>query len=58
MEEQAILILNGKGGTPGVIRTPDPLLRRLKELAYPMDFAARLATEKDIQIRSGPSSGT
>ena len=28
MEEQVMLILNGISGTPGVIRTPDPLLRR------------------------------
>ena len=46
------------GGTPGVIRTPDPLLRRPGELGYLVDSAARLAAEKDVQTRSERSSGT
>ena len=41
MEEQAILILNGIGGTPGVIRTPDPLLRR--QVLYPAELRAHSA---------------
>ena len=43
MEEQAILILNGIGGTPGVIRTPDPLLRR--QVLYPAELRAHSAGE-------------
>ncbi len=38
MEEQSLLILNGIGGTPGVIRTPDPLLRR--QVLYPAELRA------------------
>ena len=40
MEEQVILILNGIGGTPGVIRTPDPLLRR--QVLYPAELRAHI----------------
>ena len=38
MEERGILILNGIDGTPGVIRTPDPLLRR--QVLYPAELRA------------------
>ena len=53
-------ILNPKklGGTPGVIRTPDPLPRGPGELGYLIDSAARLAAEKDVQTHLGRSSGT
>ena len=44
MEEQAILILNGIGGTPGVIRTPDPLLRR--QVLYPAELRAHNAGDR------------
>ena len=44
MEEQAILILNGIGGTPGVIRTPDPLLRR--QVLYPAELRAHRAGDE------------
>ncbi len=39
MEDRRILILNGLGGTPGVIRTPDPLLRR--QVLYPAELRAQ-----------------
>jgi hypothetical protein len=40
MEDRRILILNGLGGTPGVIRTPDPLLRR--QVLYPAELRAHI----------------
>ena len=46
MEEQAILILNGIGGTPGVIRTPDPLLRR--QVLYPAELRAHIIENKRL----------
>ena len=58
MEGNRILELKKLSGTPGVIRTPDPLLRRPGELGYLVDFAARLATEKHVQTRWERSSGT
>jgi hypothetical protein len=39
MEDPRILILNGLVGTPGVIRTPDPLLRR--QVLYPAELRAQ-----------------
>jgi hypothetical protein len=46
MEDRRILILNGLGGTPGVIRTPDPLLRRraaaTRSIYFP--FSSRMLT--------------
>ena len=38
MEDRRILIFNRLGGTPGVIRTPDPLLRR--QVLYPAELRA------------------
>ena len=57
MEDRRILILNGLGGTPGVIRTPDPLLRR--QVLYPAELRAHivggLATKIDAdRSRSAP----
>jgi hypothetical protein len=43
---QAILILNGIGGTPGVIRTPDPLLRR--QVLYPAELRAHTVETKQV----------
>ena len=63
MEEQAILILNGIGGTPGVIRTPDPLLRR--QVLYPAELRAHsryathpaLYTFGSISVKAGTLLG-
>ena len=44
MKEEALLILNGIGGTPGVIRTPDPLLRR--QVLYPAELRAHIVNNK------------
>ena len=38
-ERWVILILNELAGTPGVIRTPDPLLRR--QVLYPAELRAQ-----------------
>ena len=46
MEEQVILILNGISGTPGVIRTPDPLLRR--QVLYPAELRAHITENKQL----------
>ena len=48
MEGNGILKLQELGGTPGVIRTPDPLLRR--QVLYPAELRAhsRYATHPTL----------
>jgi hypothetical protein len=53
MEDRRILILNGLGGTPGVIRTPDPLLRR--QVLYPAELRAQISKNRAAH---GPNVGT
>ncbi len=43
MEVQVMLILNRIDGTPGVIRTPDPLLRR--QVLYPAELRAHAGAD-------------
>ncbi len=43
MEGNRILELKKLGGTPGVIRTPDPLLRR--QVLYPAELRAHAGAD-------------
>jgi len=48
----------GDYGAPGVIQTPDALLRILVRVGGLIDFTAQVATEKHVQTCLGHSSGT
>ena len=53
MEGDRILELNKLSGTPGVIRTPDPLLRR--QVLYPAELRAHAIWSGVERVPSPPT---